>query len=88
MLARACGSRDRTASRTNQNHRRAPQHWPGETALGAPDYLALARGVKDVYLAGVPALSLGQRDEARRLVLLVDALYDARVGLHMGASAR
>lgn len=59
---------------------------PGEAALGAADYLALASGVRNVFLANVPVLSAARRDEARRLVLLIDALYDARIGLFVGAS--
>mmetsp|Transcript_47696 Transcript_47696/g.149853 ORF Transcript_47696/g.149853 Transcript_47696/m.149853 type:complete len:304 (+) Transcript_47696:15-926(+) len=60
---------------------------PGEPACGAPDFLALASAVRTVYINGVPRLNLRQRNEARRLVLLVDALYEARCALHVAAEA-
>ncbi|EOD32985.1 ATPase [Emiliania huxleyi CCMP1516] len=60
---------------------------PGEPARGAPDFLALASAVRTVYLNGVPRLDVRQRNEARRLVLLVDALYEARCALHVAAEA-
>ena len=47
---------------------------PGEAALGAADYLALAAVADALYLSGLPRLESRKRDEARRLVTLVDAL--------------
>jgi hypothetical protein len=58
---------------------------PGEAALGAADYLALAAAADALYLSGLPRLSTRKRDEARRLVTLVDALYEGRVALHLAA---
>ena len=49
---------------------------PGEAALGAADYLALAAVADALYLSGLPRLESRKRDEARRLVTLVDALDD------------
>ena len=60
---------------------------PGEAALGPADYLALARAASCVYLADVPVLSRASRNEARRFVTLVDALYEARVELCVAAAA-
>ena len=49
---------------------------PREAALGAADYLALAAVADALYLSGLPRLESRKRDEARRLVTLVDALDD------------
>jgi predicted ATPase len=46
--------------------------------LAAPEYLAIARRFPRLYISGIPQLQVAQRDEARRLVTLVDILYDAR----------
>jgi ankyrin repeat protein len=54
-------------------------------SLGAADYLALAAAADALYLSGLPRLSTRKRDEARRLVTLVDALYEGRVALHLAA---
>ena len=45
--------------------------------LGSQDYLALAERFHTVFLEGIPVLSPQKRDEARRFVHLIDALYEA-----------
>lgn len=50
-----------------------------EKPLGPPDYLALARHFRTVFLSGIPKLGPERRNEAKRFVLLIDTLYDARV---------
>ena len=60
---------------------------PAGPALGAADYLALASSVRCLYLSHVPVLSPTTRNEARRFVILVDTLYEARVRLVMSAEA-
>jgi cell division protein ZapE len=57
------------------------------TALGAGDYLALATHFHGLVLDGVPLLSPANRDEARRFIVLIDALYDHRVKLAASADA-
>eukprot|EP00198_Chlamydomonas_reinhardtii_P011460 XP_001700797.1 predicted protein [Chlamydomonas reinhardtii] len=47
-------------------------------ALAAPDYLALCRHFNELYITDVPQLGLTQRDEARRLVTLLDVAYDMK----------
>ena len=56
-------------------------------ALGASDYLALARRFPTVFLEDVPVLGSEKRNEARRLVTLVDALYESRTRLVVLAAA-
>ncbi len=57
------------------------------TELGPQDYLALAGRFHTLFLEDVPVLGPDERNEARRLVWLVDALYEARTRLVMLAQA-
>lgn len=56
-------------------------------ALGAGDYLALAKTFHTLVLDGVPILEPDRRNEARRFVNLIDALYEHRAKLVMAAAA-
>ena len=49
--------------------------------LGPADYLVIANEFTVVLLAGVPILSKENRDQARRFVTLIDALYENKVKL-------
>lgn len=40
-----------------------------------------------MYPTGIPALSMGRRDQARRLITLIDELYNARCLLVRTAAA-
>jgi cell division protein ZapE len=55
--------------------------------LGPPDYLALAHNFRTVFVEHIPELTTAQRNEAKRLVLLIDTLYDGKVRL-VASSAR
>jgi len=57
-------------------------------ALGPNDYVALAARFHTVFLADVPKLTPGRREEARRFVILIDALYEAHVRLIVLAEAQ
>ncbi|MBV9511192.1 MAG: AFG1 family ATPase [Caulobacteraceae bacterium] len=57
------------------------------TALGSQDYLAIAQRFHTVFLEGVPMLEPARRNEARRLVNLIDALYEAGAKLVVLAAA-
>jgi cell division protein ZapE len=57
------------------------------TPLGAGDYLALATHFHAVVLDAIPRLSPDNFDEARRFIVLIDALYDHRVKLVASADA-
>ncbi|WP_374575321.1 cell division protein ZapE [Phenylobacterium sp.] len=56
-------------------------------ALGPNDYLAVADRFHTVFLEGVPAMNPARREEARRFVTLIDALYEARTKLIVLAAA-
>lgn len=55
--------------------------------LGAGDYLALATHFDALVLDDVPRLGGERRDETRRFIVLVDALYEHRVQLVASAAA-
>ena len=57
-------------------------------ALGAGDYLAIARRYHTVVLEGIPAMSPETRDQAKRFVTLIDALYERKVNLICSAAAQ
>jgi cell division protein ZapE len=46
-------------------------------ALGPNDYVALAHHFHTIFLEDVPKLTPARREEARRFVILIDALYEA-----------
>lgn len=46
-------------------------------ALGSQDYLALAARFHTVFLQDIPRLEVARRNEAKRFVTLIDALYEA-----------
>jgi cell division protein ZapE len=50
-------------------------------ALGPNDYVALAANFHTVFLEDVPRLAANRREEARRFVILIDALYEAHARL-------
>ena len=59
-----------------------------DQALGAGDYLAIARRYHTVILEGIPAMSPETRDQAKRFVTLIDALYERKVNLICSAAAQ
>jgi cell division protein ZapE len=56
-------------------------------ALGSQDYLAIAGRFHTLFLESLPKLTAAQRNEARRFVWLIDALYEARTRLVVLAEA-
>lgn len=58
-----------------------------ERPLGAEDYLALAGHYHTLVLEGIPLLTPEKRNEARRFMNLIDALYEHRVNLVASAAA-
>ena len=58
-----------------------------EKPLGALDYLHIAHAFHTIVLEGIPVLTPERRNEARRLIHLVDTLYDNRNCLIASAEA-
>lgn len=56
--------------------------------LGAADYLAVAERFHTVVLSGIPRLGLNRYNEAKRFVILIDALYEHKVNLICSADAQ
>ncbi len=55
--------------------------------LGAEDYLVIARTYPTVFLEEVPALDDEQRNETKRLIILIDELYNEGTKLIVTAAA-
>jgi cell division protein ZapE len=58
-----------------------------EQPLGSGDYLRIAHEFHTVLIDGIPVLGPERRNEARRLINLIDTLYDCRVCLIASAEA-
>ncbi len=58
-----------------------------EKPLGAADYLAVARAFHTVLIDGLRVIAPGERDLAKRFIVLVDTLYDRHVKLLATAEA-
>lgn len=54
--------------------------------LGPADFLAIAQAVRVLILEDIPQLSSYNYNEAKRFVILIDALYEARVRLICSAA--
>ncbi|MEK9724476.1 MAG: cell division protein ZapE [Rhodospirillaceae bacterium] len=55
--------------------------------LGPGDYLAFAESFHTVVMKGVPKMGPKNRDQAKRFVTLIDALYEAKVKFICSAAA-
>ncbi|KAJ0422593.1 AFG1-like ATPase-domain-containing protein [Aspergillus carlsbadensis] len=51
------------------------------SATGAADYLELVRNYEAFIITDVPAMTLNQRDLARRFITFIDAVYESRAKL-------
>jgi cell division protein ZapE len=58
-----------------------------EKPLGATDFLAVARAFHTIVLDDIPIIQASQRNEAKRFINLIDALYDRHVKLIASAAA-
>lgn len=55
--------------------------------LAARDYLAIAAAFDTIFIDDIPVLQPDQRNEAKRLILLIDTLYDKGIKLIASAEA-
>jgi cell division protein ZapE len=55
--------------------------------LASADYLEIAERFHTVFVDRIPVLTPAERNEAKRFIILVDALYDMRVKLVASAAA-
>ena len=55
--------------------------------MGPGDYLALAGAVRTLLIDDIPLLGRENFDRAKRFVILVDALYEAKTQLLCSAAA-
>ncbi|XP_051954387.1 lactation elevated protein 1 homolog B isoform X1 [Xyrauchen texanus] len=58
-----------------------------ERPLGAGDYIEIARQFDTVIIRHVPQLRLAMKDQARRLITLIDSFYNQKVRVVMLADA-
>ncbi len=56
-----------------------------ERAYGAEDYIAIAQKYDTVFLTQTPRLGYDRRNEAKRMILLIDCLYEAKCRLVISA---
>ncbi|KAI7182267.1 hypothetical protein D0869_05268 [Hortaea werneckii] len=58
-----------------------------KSTLGPADYMTLASGYNTLILTEVPVLTWIMKNEARRFITLLDALYECRCKLYISAEA-
>jgi cell division protein ZapE len=58
-----------------------------EAPLGPADYLALTHNFRTLFVEHIPVLAQSDRNPAKRFVLLIDTLYDAKIRLVASAAA-
>jgi cell division protein ZapE len=58
-----------------------------DAPLGTRDYLAIAERFDTIFIDRVPVLDQTRRNPAKRFILLIDTLYDARKRVVMSAEA-
>jgi cell division protein ZapE len=55
--------------------------------LAARDYLAICRAHHTLFIANIPVLGEGERNEAKRYILLIDTVYDNQLRLVVSAAS-
>ena len=58
-----------------------------ENPYGAEDYLKIAQTYKAVFLENIPTINYDRRNEAKRLMILIDSLYEGGTRLIVTADA-
>lgn len=80
--------RDMTIERTGSGAARESFDNLCNRPLGAADYLAVAKTFHTLMLDGVPKMDRDSRNQAKRFVALIDALYETRTKLIVSANAQ
>lgn len=57
-----------------------------DNPLGASDYLAIADRFDTIFIDHIPLLSADRRNQTKRFIILIDALYDHAVRLYASAA--
>ena len=76
-----------TLERTGSGAARASFEELCDRALGAADYLTIAETFHTLMLDHVPKMGVEMRNQAKRFVALIDALYETRTKLIISADA-
>lgn len=58
-----------------------------ERPLGANDYLKIAKKFHTVFIEGIPTFDAAKRNEAKRFINLIDAIYDSQTKMVVTAEA-
>lgn len=58
-----------------------------EQPLGASDFLAIADRFHTIFIDHIPLLGPEKRNQTKRFIILIDALYDHHIRLHASAAA-
>ena len=61
--------------------------WLCESDLGPADYITIASTYSTIIILSVPILTLRKKNEARRFISLIDALYESKCKLLIQAAA-
>jgi cell division protein ZapE len=80
--------RDMTIARTGSGAARDSFDNLCNRPLGAADYLVVAKTFHTLMLDGVPKMDRDSRNQAKRFVALIDALYETRTKLIVSADAQ
>jgi cell division protein ZapE len=81
------GGRDIPATNTSNGVARFSFEELCEKPHGATDFLAIAREFHTILIDGIPMMDFWKRNEARRFIWLIDALYDLHVKVIVSAAA-
>lgn len=58
-----------------------------EEPHGAEDYLSIAKRYHTIFIDGIPRMGYDRRNELKRLMTLIDVLYDHRIRVYISAEA-
>ncbi|WWC92798.1 uncharacterized protein L201_007757 [Kwoniella dendrophila CBS 6074] len=86
-LVQVDGGRDWRARADEEAEQKVARWYDQGDNLGPADYLTLASSYSTFFIDDVPILYLKHKNEARRLINLVDALYESRCQIHIRSPA-